>query len=193
MKLLANIVAYLLHPVTLTLPAVFLIVYTSTFDFNLSLYWTFLSVVFTAIISVFVLFGVKKGFFNNIDVSNRKQRVILYPVVIAVVLLFAFFVFSQNGPRSLVYASCMFVAALIIFDIVNTRIKASIHVAAVASLVTGVVYHYGSIAYFLILLIPLMAWARIVEKRHTLRETIVGGVMGVIFSFIAIYIVQFIR
>ncbi len=193
MKLLANIVAYLLHPVTLTLPAVFLIVYTSTFDFNLSLYWTFLSVVFTAIISVFVLFGVKKGFFNNIDVSNRKQRVILYPVVIAVVLLFAFFVFSQNGPRSLVYASCMFVAALIIFDIVNTRIKASIHVAAVASLVTGVVYHYGSSAYLLILLIPLMAWARIVEKRHTLRETIVGGVMGVIFSFIAIYIVQFIR
>jgi len=42
-------------------------------------------------------------------------------------------------------------------------------------------------------LVPLMAWARIVEKRHTLKETIVGGAMGVIFSFIAIYIVQFIR
>ncbi len=193
MKLLANIVAYLLHPVTLTLPAVFLIVYTSTSDFNLSLYWTFLSVVFTGIISFFVLFGVKKKFFNNIDVSNRKQRVILYPVVIAVVLLFALFVYFQNGPRSLVYASCMFVAALIVFDIVNTRIKASIHVAAVASLVTGVVYHYGSSAYLLVLLIPLMAWARIVEKRHTLQETIVGGVMGVLFSFIAIFIVQFIR
>jgi membrane-associated phospholipid phosphatase len=193
MKLLANIVAYTLHPVTLTIPAVFLIVFISTHNANLAFYWTFVSLVFTGVISTFVLFGVKKGFFNNIDVSNRKQRIILYPVVIIVVLLFGFIVYSLNGPRSLVYASCMFVAALILFDVVNTKIKASIHVASVASLVTGVVYHYGGISYLLIFLIPLMAWARIKEKRHTLRETIVGGIMGTVFSFIAIYIVQFIR
>ena len=92
MKLLANIVAYTLHPVTLTLPAVFLIVYTSTGNFNVALYWTFLSLVFTGIVSIFVLLGVKKGFFNNFDVSNRRQRVVLYPFVIAIVLSFAFFV-----------------------------------------------------------------------------------------------------
>lgn len=190
MKSLANIIAYILHPVVLTIPAVFLIVFASTNNIEASGYWTFLSMLFTGVIAVFVLFGVKKGFFNNIDVSNRRQRVILYPFVILVVLLFAFFVFSQKGPISLFYASFLFIAALIIFDIVNTKIKASVHVAAVSSIVTGVIYQHGGLTYLLVFLIPIIAWARIEERRHTLKETIVGGSLGVLLSLAAIFIVQ---
>lgn len=192
MKRLARIVNVVLHPITLTLPGVFLIVFQSTKDLNSAFLWMLFSVIFSGIVSLFVLYGVKRGFFNNLDVSNRKQRVILYPFIIAVVMFFIGFVYLMHGPSSLIKASVLIILALLILDLINTKIKVSGHVAVVSSLVTGLVYAYGSVAFVSILLIPLIAWARIIEKRHTLKETAVGALCGITLSLLAIYIVQFI-
>ena len=192
MNFLANLIAAVLHPIVLVIPGVYLVSYNATGNTAEALYWTLLSILFSSVIACFVAYGVKKGFFNNLDVSNRKQRLILYPFAIAVVGAFAIFVYTQNGPFALVYASITFVLALLILDFINRRIKASIHTAAVASIVTGVIFIYGGISAMLLLLIPLIAWARITQKRHTLQETIVGGVAGIALTAIPIYIVQFI-
>ena len=173
MKLLANILTWLLHPVALSIPSVFLIVMASTGNQLVALYWTFISLVFSSIISLFVLWGVKKGIFNNIDISNRKQRIIAYPVVIIVVCLFALTTYVFKGPLILIKGSALFIVGLIILDFVNSRIKASIHVASAAAFFTGLSYGYGGIFYLSLLLIPFVAWARIAEKKHTLRETVV--------------------
>lgn len=190
MESLAKVINVVLHPVTLTLPGVFLIVYQSTKDLNSAFLWTMLSVIFSGIVSLFVLYGVKRGFFNNFDVSNRKQRIILYPFIIAVVMFFIGFVYFLNGPSSLISASVLIIVALLILDFINMKIKVSGHVAVVSSLVVGLLYSYGNIAIFSIFLIPLIAWARIVERRHTLKETIVGAVCGILLSVLALYIVQ---
>ena len=149
-----------------------------------------LSVIFSGIVSLFVLYGVRRGFFNNLDVSNRKQRIILYPFIIAVVMFFIGFVYFLNGPSSLINASVLIIIALLILDFINMKIKVSGHVAVVSSLVVGLLYSYGSMALFSIFLIPLIAWARIVERRHTLKETIVGAISGILLSVLALYIVQ---
>ena len=192
MKLLAKIINVVLHPVIIVIPGVFLIVYKNSGDSQIALWWTFISIVFSAIIALFVLYGVRRGFFNNLDVSNRKQRIILYPVIIAVVLLFGGFVFFTHGPKILIQASFLIIVALIILDIINTRIKVSGHVGVVSAFVTGLMYAFGGIASFSLLLIPLIAWARIVEKRHTLKETIVGAFCGGGLTVIAIFVVQLI-
>lgn len=193
MKLLAKIIASVLHPATLVLPAVFLIVFQSVGSASSAFIWTFVSLVFTAIVAAFVLFGVKKGFFSDMDVSIKKQRVILYPFVVIVTLCFAGFIYFFNGPMSLTIASILFVFALVVMDVINVRIKASVHVATVASIVTGVASAYGGITVLLFLLIPLVAWARIIEKRHTLKETIVGAICGVGFTLVALNVVQLLK
>lgn len=190
MKSFANITTWILHPVTLTIPAVYLIVFNSTGDTGSSLYWTFVSLIFSLVLSLFVMIGVKRGFFNNLDVSNRSQRVILYPFVIGIVILFSLLVFALRGPWALITAGTFFICALVILDIINTKIKASVHVAAVTAIVVGIIYLYKGYSFFLLALIPLVAWARIVEKRHTLNETIVGAVCGMVLTVIAIFIVQ---
>lgn len=187
---LPKIIGIILHPVILAIPGVFLIVLSATNSYPESAYWTFLSLIFSGLISAFVVVGVKMKFFNNLDVSNRKQRVFLYPVAIAVILLFAFFVNYMGGPKALVSSSLLFTVALLILDIVNRKIKASIHVAAVSSIVTGVVLIYGGLMYLLILLIPFSAWARIAQKRHTLPETIVGAFFGALLTIIGVFVVQ---
>lgn len=191
MKRFANIVNIVLNPIVLTLPGVFLIVYQSTKDLNKAFLWTLLSVIFSGLVSLFVLYGVRRGFFNNLDVSNRKQRIILYPFIILVVMLFIGFVYLMHGPSSLIKASALIIVALLILDLINTKIKVSGHVAVVSSLVFGLVYSYGSVAFISILLIPFIAWARIIEKRHTLKETVVGAFCGMTLSLAAVYIVKF--
>lgn len=193
MHLFPKIINVVLHPVIITIPGVFLIVYKNTGDSSLALWWTFISLIFSGIVALFVLFGVKKGFFNNLDVSNRKQRIILYPFIIATVLLFSCFVYFIHGPRVLIEASILIIVALILLDIINTKIKASGHVGVVSALVTGLIYAYGTVAFLSIVFIPLIAWARIVEKRHTLKETIVGAISGITLSILAISVVQLIK
>lgn len=193
MKPLAKVVNVVLHPIALTLPSVFLIVYQSTKDVESAFLWTMLSVIFSGIVSLFVLYGVRRGFFNNLDVSNRKQRIILYPFIIVVVMFFIGFVYFLNGPSSLINASVLIIIALLILDFINMKIKVSGHVAVVSSFVVGLLYSYGSMAFFSLFLIPLIAWARIVERRHTLRETIVGAISGVVLSVLAIIVVQLIK
>lgn len=193
MKLFPKIINVILHPVTITIPGVFLIVYKNTGSINDGFWWTFISLIFSAIVSLFVLYGVRKGFFTNLDVSNRRQRIILYPVIILVVILFSGFVYLVQGPKVLIEASLLIIASLIILDIINTKIKVSGHVGVVSAFVTGLVYAYGGISFFALALIPLVAWARIVEKRHTLQETIVGALSGIVLSLLAIFIVQLIK
>ena len=192
MESFSKIVNVVFHPIVIILIGVFLLAYRDTNNIVTATYWTFLSLVFSGIISTFVYIGVKKKFFNNLDVSNRRQRIILYPFAIVVVLLFAFFVHTQHGPIELIIASIFFVIALLILDIVNRKIKASIHVSAVASLVTGVILVNWGISFFLILFVPLVAWARITQRRHTLKETIVGAICGICLTVGSIYIVQFV-
>lgn len=190
MKLFANILTWILHPVILSIPAVYLIAYSSTNDVQTSMYWTFISLIFSGLVALFVLWGVKKKLFTNIDISNRKQRIIVYPFVVVVVSLFAITIHLFKGPSGLIQASILFVVGLIVLDFVNSRIKASIHVGSVAAFFTGLSYMYGGAFYLLLLLIPFVAWARVVEKKHTLPETIVGALCGSLLTLVGIYVVQ---
>ncbi len=192
MKNSAKTSGVIFHPVILSLAGVFLIVNTSTNDLQKAFYWTGLSAIFALIIGVFVVLGVKQGFFNNLDVSNRKQRVILYPFAILVVIFFGFFVFISRGPSSLVAASIIFIVALLVLDLINHKIKASVHVASVTSFCTGILYLYGINFLPVFVLVPIVAIARIVEKRHTVKEVIAGGLSGFGLTMLGIYVVQFI-
>lgn len=192
MKNLAKIAGIIFHPVLLSLVGVFLIVYTSANDLQKAFYWTGLSSIFALIIGAFVMLGVNQGFFNNLDVSNRKQRVILYPFAILVVILFGFFVFLSKGPFSLIAASAIFIAALIVLDLINHKVKASVHVASATAFCTGIVYLYGMMFLPVFILVLIVGIARIVEKRHTVKEVIAGGLSGLGLTILGIYVVQFI-
>lgn len=192
MKQFAKVVTAIIHPVTLMVPAVFIIVYKNGESPSTAFVWTFIALLFSAIVGGFVLHGVKRGFFKDLDVSVRKQRIILYPFVIGVVFLFMILVLLAHGPKVLEYSSIIFMIALIILDFINRKIKASVHVAAISALVVGFIFIYGGWAILSLLLIPLVGWARVVLKRHTVKEVVVGAGCGIILSILGIVIVQLI-
>lgn len=191
MIFLAKLISFLTNPFVVVLPGPFLIVYRMTGDVSYSLKWELFSILFIAVSALFILFGVLRGFFSDIDVSRRNQRKIMFCFFGIVSLFYFFSVLFFNGPKILLITSLGLVLAIIIFDIVNISLKASIHVATFTSFIIMMFILYGSYFWIGFLLIPIVAWARIKIKRHTLAETIVGGVLGGLLTIIALLVIKY--
>ena len=70
-----------------------------------------------------------------------------------------------------------FVQTLLLFAITLVW-QISIHTATTAGLVTFAILALGGGASILTLLVPIVAWARLHLRRHTLAQTVAGGVLG---------------
>jgi len=132
----------------------------------------------------------RRGKITDWHVSRREER--LQPVLVIVsfvaaitplVLLLAF-----HGPEILVvtFTSAL---ALVTFNLLITmKWKISQHVSTIAACTLLVTAALGPMAAPLLLLIPLVAWARVKVKAHTVMQTIAGGLTGVIIPLTTLYL-----
>jgi len=67
---------------------------------------------------------------------------------------------------------------LIIFNLI-LRYKASGHAAGVSGPVASMIYLYGLIAFPLLMLLPLVTWARVAARGHNIWQTVVGGILSI--------------
>ena len=87
-KNFAKLVALVFNPIVLLSLLPFLVIYKVYGDIAVSIYWEILSLIFVGAFSLFVLIGVKLGFFSNIDVSNRTQRPILFTSALFIIAIY---------------------------------------------------------------------------------------------------------
>jgi hypothetical protein len=184
----AKIISTVINPIVLISFVPFVLVHKVSQDFNLAIYWTLISFIFIIIFSIFVLVGIRVGFFSNLDISNRNQRPLLYSFAIILSLIYLSVLFILKAPFILSIGIISLALGLAIGELINTRIKASLHVGTLVAFVTTIVEIYG--AHFLIAyaLVPLVAWARIKTHNHTMKEILVGCAIG-FFLTIAVYLV----
>ncbi|MBI2028344.1 MAG: hypothetical protein HYT07_01920 [Candidatus Levybacteria bacterium] len=182
----AKIISFLLSPLFILLPVPYILVEKVSSNHQYALKWTIFSYIFVLAVAVFILIGVKLKIFSNFDVSRKEQRPILFLFVAFTLLCYAISLLIFDGPKVLNIVVFAVVLGLIITNFINHWIKASIHLATVTSflLLFGIL-HKGYY-FLLLLLVPLLAWARIRSKEHTPLETLVGTLLG-IFLTIAVY------
>jgi hypothetical protein len=185
----ARVVSFLLGPVFTLFPIVFILVAKFSHDYSHALKWTMLSYIFILAVALFIVLGVMVGLFSNFDVSKREQRPLLFIVTTIVSFCYLLFLYIFNGPKILFVGLLAVILGLISVAIINRWIKASIHLATAtaAFLLIGMVYK----GYFFLFLslIPLLAWARIKTKEHSLIETIIGCILGIVITLI-VYLIS---
>lgn len=148
----------------------------------MSVTWTIYSHLFILMLGLAIVYGVKKKTFNNFDVSNRTQRPLLFLIIGIFALVYLLGLFLFHAPFILVAVIIAIIFGVIVMSIINTKIKASLHVATVSSLLTVLAMIYGGYYFLLLLIIPLVAWSRVIVKRHTILETVIGGAAGCLLS-----------
>ncbi|MGV3761511.1 hypothetical protein [Parapedobacter sp.] len=124
------------------------------------------------------LWGVRKGTYTNLDVSDQGQRQKWFVATTFLLLLVTIIVWATNQGWTLRLALACALVLLVIAQLVNRRIKASMHLAFHAFLGFLILSLNGVAGVcFLLFALPL-AWSRIHLGRHIWKEVIVGTALG---------------
>lgn len=191
MKRIAYIVSGIFHPIVLfDLGIIFMIGENFSWEFSKIVQWAGFLAFLNILVISFIFWGMKTRRFSNFDVSRRKQRFFLYQAIIVLCVAFYLIGKSLGASPFIQQVSVVFLIFLILLEVINTRIKASVHMASLAIVSLAAALYYGGAFLLLILSIPLVAWARIYEKRHTPKEVIAGIVTGVLILVIGKFIIQ---
>lgn len=155
--------------------------------------WASLCILFGTLIPfMFVFFLYKKKLINDLHIPRREDR--LKPLAVSnLSYLFGFFIFYIfNAPvflRAIFFTS--FLTAFLL-TIITYFWKISFHSSwATFTSITFYVF-FGKWFLFLLLLVPLVGWARVKIKKHTINQVIAGCVITVIttlfgYSFFGLF------
>ena len=196
MRLLANIISGMFHPllmVTYGLILAFSFTYLVIYPPMMKLLLvggTFLS---TAVIpGIFLFFMVKSGAATDMELSNRRERVLPYLVFISSVVVCAFYMIKMMMPFwfvSLLLGVCL---ALIIALVINVFWKISAHAIGVGGLlggVMGVAYTHVMNPYwffiFMFIVVGVVGSSRIYLEKHTPMQVFAGYILGFGCTFVA--------
>ena len=128
--------------------------------------------------------AVKTKRVTNWDISNRKQRIWAF-VILAFLLCIDSVIMQTVGTPLMNQVFRFFLVLFAGFFLITLRWKLSGHLSTVSVIALFFTYWYGGIFFLLFALIPLMGWARLVLKRHTIGEVIMGTVYPFLVFFLA--------
>lgn len=185
-EIVAEVISLILNPLVILVPVPFALVYEKTNSLPLAFQWTAVSVFFIFIFFLAILAGIKIGVFSNLDISKREQRPLLFSIgmILAVVYFTTLFLF--HAPAVLMAGTIAIILGLIVLDIVNLFTKVSGHLAVLSAFLTFATIAEGWKALVGVLLIPILIWARIKTKNHTLLQTMLGILLGTLTT-LAVY------
>jgi membrane-associated phospholipid phosphatase len=120
---------------------------------------------------------------ENIDVPDRRQRLLPFALFVLIYATNAVFNALLQLPILFQAIIWMILINTIIYGIITVWWKVSIHAAVLAGFIVFLFYITGNYALWpLLLLIPLVAWSRIILKAHTAAQVIVGAVLGLLLT-----------
>jgi len=150
---------------------------------------------------LFLLFGIVAPLFfllvwatktkqvSNYDLSKRQERVrallILFPFLIADIIGIAIFF-----PKLLTFFILIFFL-LFGFFLITLKWKISGHIICATFTIGLLLLWYGMRLWPILLFLPLIAWARLELKRHTMGE-VIGGVVYAVVIFSIAHLLQLI-
>lgn len=137
-------------------------------------------------ISAWLLWNVMKGNYSNMDVSNRKQRNSLYVFISIVMMLYLLYQYFFGNAAD--YTMLFLFVLIIMMQISNFFIKSSMHTSLNIFAATLFFSMNPSIGIVWFLLSIIVAITRIILKRHTIAEVIMGAILALLVSFAYLFI-----
>jgi membrane-associated phospholipid phosphatase len=137
-------------------------------------------VLFTIVpIAVLMVLQVRRGSWENVDASNARERPVLFGVgVVSFLALLAYLLVVH--PRSHMIRGVLFGLGMVVVCAVLTRwVKVSLHLAFGALSATILLLAGSPAGWVLALILPLLAWSRLVLKRHRAIELVLGTAVGI--------------
>jgi hypothetical protein len=184
---ISDIVSLLLNPSAMT--GVFFCLLAVKFEppgFS-RLAYASLSVIFTSLIPVGLLFVLKaRGKISDVEMSIRSEREYNYLLCAAIYGFGALVLFVSGASWPLWGLLGWHVPNTLVLIVANRRLKVSIHTMVLTSLYVGALFFFGAHTAPLGLVILISAWARWDAGNHSPAELLWGMLIGGVLSTIEI-------
>jgi membrane-associated phospholipid phosphatase len=156
-----------------------------------ALRWLVIIAIFITVLPILsIALMVRSARVSDFHLQNREERLLplcctLISMIVGTVLLH-----HLGAAREIVWAGIAYIANSVIFSAITPIWKISFHSSVATGCVTVLVMLVNPQFGWLFLLIPLISWARVYRKRHTLLQTVVGAVLAVGNTVVVLYMAQ---
>ena len=188
-KRIANLTSNILNPFLVSIVLILLLSFKSTSSALDAVKWS-LILIAVSILPVFlvIIYLVRSQKLEGPFINIRKQRTKIY-LLAGVCASVGCIVFHYLGaPPILVATSVAGLSGVVVFMCINFLWKISLHTALITASVAILIILYGSIAAITVVLIPLIAWARIELKHHSLAQVITGALLAALIVVVVFYL-----
>jgi membrane-associated phospholipid phosphatase len=131
-----------------------------------------------------VIYLVRRQKLDGIFINTRQQRNSVYILAIGCAIIGYVVLAVLGAPKLLLATFVSGLTAVIFYMVINLFWKISLHTAFIAASATVLIIVYGSIAVWTVVLVPLVAWARITMGLHTRAQVVVGALLS--FSIVTV-------
>jgi hypothetical protein len=128
--------------------------------------------------TLYVIWLLYRGEVTDFHLRVREQRIKPMIVIVTTTLSAWLMLIARHAPYLLVGVATAGMAITLILLLVTLRRKISAHTTAMSSLAMLCCILIGPAAAPMMLSVPLVAWARVCLRRHTLAQTLAGAALG---------------
>jgi len=178
---LARWISVLFDSSILSLPIFLALGYVSAR--TLGLLWAILTLlIVTGIPLAYLLIGRKHGWVSDMELSRREERPRFILISLSSDVLALLVLRLLGDPHLLtVIVLTYFCLAIVMFSI-SSFWKISMHMAGVGGFSTALVFVFGVPVLWVFLSLPLVAWARLHRRKHTILQLIAGALAGALVT-----------
>jgi hypothetical protein len=177
----ATLVSYIFHPLLVVIPTLVIAIVQTGYSLIEALLWTILAVCVVNVPMAFlILYGVRSGRYSDASISVKEQRTSIYAVGGACLVVLLIILILGSAPPVIIACLISAVMATIAGYIINRYTKLSLHSAAMAGCVTVLLLTTPVLGVIGALFMPLVGWARIRLKHHTVFQILIGWIVPMV-------------
>ncbi|HVB75437.1 MAG TPA: phosphatase PAP2 family protein [Ktedonobacteraceae bacterium] len=182
---IARHVSNILAPSSISLPFIVLVALYHAQNVPRALLYALITLLFASVGPLFyILICVRLGKISDVDVSRRTERAGPFLFGITSVLAGWLALILLHGPRNL--QAVLFITAMsgTVMMMITLWWKISIHASSMGGAATILTVFYGAVMLPTFLLLLLVSWSRVVLRRHTVLQVVVGSLLSIALTLL---------
>jgi len=141
----------------------------------------FLSTFFTSIgpmLYVFWLYGTDR--ISDLDMSVRHEREAVFGAFVVFYLFGTIVMWLVHAPRLMIAAMAAYTLSTLVVQYITRYWKISTHAIGISAPLVALTLLYGNQTLPFLVLIPMVCWARVYLKAHTVMQVIAGVALATV-------------
>ncbi len=138
------------------------------------------------IFSIFMLYRYSKV--SDVHLHAKEERLIPLSLTLASMMFGTIILYRIGANESIIWVCQAYIVNSVVFTAITPFWKISFHTSVATGCIIVLALFVNLYLVLLFLFIPLIAWARVFRKRHTLTQTVVGTVLAIINTMLFYYI-----